>query len=536
MKRRKFLNCSFCLAFVLLFPILAMGQGFNPEVSTLGQDQIPWSKQLIRWQKNLPHWLQKTYPTDPFEQKFHLPETVRLLRIDNQPALAFKTWEYAGLIQHLVVRKNGSQLIDYATPHGSFNRNGNQVFPALLGIEIPDDQFSDLDSDAVWDPLETARQAPMTAAKMRTSFGTLLGVFNNRNLYSNGSTSYFSGKTNSYGSYVTGYKWQCVEWIVRYYAAIYQLYIRGGNANSFYSAATSKGLLRFPNGSSSPPQPGDILCSAGGTYGHVAIIREVDLNAGLVYYCQQNWFQDSRDVRRKMILTQKNGTYTLANFSNSYPIQGWLRAPALKNLPGSVVVTPTTGNWTATPQNIAVSSLNADQIFYSLTNTLDGSEPTDPTAPTAQNSSISGSSGDFQFFAPAGLLKRLKIKFRGYNSLGYGATSQTYSYQINLLPPSESIAITNPTPGEIWKTGRSHTIRWTSTNLSASVRLAIYFSLDNGNNWISLDSDTANDGEKNWDMPHDSRLKSTKSARIKIVSRANSATYAISEPFEIVKE
>jgi surface antigen len=175
--------------------------------------------------------------------------------------------------------------------------------------------------------------SPMLASATSTQkYGTLLGSFNGVNVYSNGSPGYFSGVTNTVNGYVTGYKWQCVEYIVRYYWQVYGRKIRGGNANDFYKTAASKGLKPYANGAAVGPQVGDILVSEGGPNGHVAIVREVGSN--YVVVAQQNFYESATDVSTRLTLTVRtytpyigppSRTYTVGGFSSTYPVRGWVR-------------------------------------------------------------------------------------------------------------------------------------------------------------------------------------------------------------------
>ncbi len=54
-------------------------------------------------------------------------------------------------------------------------------------------------------------------------FGTSLGSFNGVVAYSNGSSTYVSPTSNYVGGKYTGIQWQCVEYVRRYYLAVYGL-------------------------------------------------------------------------------------------------------------------------------------------------------------------------------------------------------------------------------------------------------------------------------------------------------------------------
>jgi surface antigen len=159
---------------------------------------------------------------------------------------------------------------------------------------------------------------------LAASFGTYLGQFNTVAAYSNGSVNYNSGQRNSVNGVDTGLKWQCVEFVRRYFYTIFGISPNGGDALNWYANAPALGLERHPNGGTTPPQVGDILCKGytpGTPFGHVAIIKRVENNR--VYTAQQNVSQDSTDLDKWLPLTVSNGTYFVGDSS----IQGWLRKP-----------------------------------------------------------------------------------------------------------------------------------------------------------------------------------------------------------------
>uniref|UniRef100_A0A7V3RIG8 CHAP domain-containing protein n=1 Tax=candidate division WOR-3 bacterium TaxID=2052148 RepID=A0A7V3RIG8_UNCW3 len=157
----------------------------------------------------------------------------------------------------------------------------------------------------------------------RDPWGTYVGKFYEVRAYSNGTTNYL-GPYDTYG-----YRYQCVEWINRFYVQMMlHKNMRGsGDANQYYDKYESLGLNRYPNGGTEPPQPKDILCSNGGLHGHVAIVREVGSN--YVKVIQQNWYNDYRDSSMTLSMTVSGGHYTVSGFNSSYPIQGWLRKPPI---------------------------------------------------------------------------------------------------------------------------------------------------------------------------------------------------------------
>jgi hypothetical protein len=154
-------------------------------------------------------------------------------------------------------------------------------------------------------------------------WATYCGQYQGIRAYSNGYPSY-------YGPYDT-YSWRylCIEWVNRFYAQVFphQNMSWVYAAYDYYDSYHQVQLDRYPNGGIEPPRPGDLLCSDGGQWGHVAIVREVGSN--YIKLIQQNWYQDGRDSAMVLSLTIANGHYTLAPFSSVYPIQGWLRKPGL---------------------------------------------------------------------------------------------------------------------------------------------------------------------------------------------------------------
>ncbi|MBU0975990.1 CHAP domain-containing protein [Patescibacteria group bacterium] len=157
-------------------------------------------------------------------------------------------------------------------------------------------------------------------------FGSYLGEFNGVAVYSNGYAEYYSGQANYVNGIYTGIKWQCVEYVRRYYLLVYGLDLASkylGDANTWYNNATIMGLDRYSNGNSIAPQVGDILVSDGGPYGHIAIIRKVSDDQ--VCTVQQNFSNNTNDINRCFSLVISNGKYTVGNFSSNYPIKGWLR-------------------------------------------------------------------------------------------------------------------------------------------------------------------------------------------------------------------
>lgn len=157
----------------------------------------------------------------------------------------------------------------------------------------------------------------------RKNFGEQTGDFNSVIAYSNGTTGNTSNINNTYNSYATGMKWQCDEYVNRYYKQVYNQEIRvaGQIANDYYQNASERGLEAYPNDSSEPPQVGDILVSENGD-GHLAIVREVQANK--IFVIQQNWSNNGAD-NRYPIARNGNHVFPFDGKKGNYAVKGWLR-------------------------------------------------------------------------------------------------------------------------------------------------------------------------------------------------------------------
>jgi surface antigen len=186
-------------------------------------------------------------------------------------------------------------------------------------------------------PLAAPVRSTPAEPRFAVAYDSYLGDADGVAVYSNGSTTYFSNvqyTISNYtgGSYSTGYKWQCVEFVVRYYWLKYNLKIRDGHANTFFRDAEIKGLNRYENGGVVAPQVGDILVSEAGLHGHVAVVRAV--GPDYVIVAQQNLANASNDVSTRMAMTFRwyyppvgppSPSYRVAGFNSNLPVRGWVR-------------------------------------------------------------------------------------------------------------------------------------------------------------------------------------------------------------------
>ncbi len=62
-----------------------------------------------------------------------------------------------------------------------------------------------------------------------------------------------------------------------------------------------------------------------------------------------------------------------------------------------------------------------------------------------------------------------------------------------------NLAITNPTNSTNWIAGTTQNINWTAT--SDIRKVAVYYSIDSGNNWVTISDSTNSDGSLGWNIP-----------------------------------
>jgi hypothetical protein len=164
----------------------------------------------------------------------------------------------------------------------------------------------------------------------RNRAGQEIDSLNGVAVYYNGGVSHSEGRNLAPDGYNLGIKYQCVEFVKRYY------YVRlhhkmpdaFGNARDFFRTDLPDGarnpkrdLLQFVNGSNAPPRPDDLLVfgpSLFNRYGHVAIISAA--KEGEIEIVQQNP-GPFRPSRERIGLRCENGHWWLENRR----ALGWLR-------------------------------------------------------------------------------------------------------------------------------------------------------------------------------------------------------------------
>ncbi len=144
----------------------------------------------------------------------------------------------------------------------------------------------------------------------------------------NGDVDNVYGRNVTSDGYNLGLRYQCVEFVKRYYLEIYnhKMPESYGNAKDFFDKSLKdedfnkeRGLKQFRNTRSFIPRKGDIIVFDGtdeNSYGHMGIVAKVENE--MVEIVQQNWGLKSR---HSMKLMEYEGIYTVADFG----ILGWLR-------------------------------------------------------------------------------------------------------------------------------------------------------------------------------------------------------------------
>lgn len=147
--------------------------------------------------------------------------------------------------------------------------------------------------------------------------------------YQNGSkVTQSHGKHYAPSGYYYGQKWQCVEYVKRFYhdALGHEMPSVWGHAKDFFDPKIKhgdlnplRGLVQYRNGGANKPRPDDLVVFRQGSLGHVAIVTKV--TDSTVELIQQNVTGAPTSAYP---LIKKNGSYTVGK--DRQPA-GWLRLP-----------------------------------------------------------------------------------------------------------------------------------------------------------------------------------------------------------------
>ena len=177
--------------------------------------------------------------------------------------------------------------------------------------------------------IKPTKQIP-PSVKSSGKVGRVIDTFNGVAIYYNGKVANIDGRNVTADGYNLGLKYQCVEFVKRYYFEYYnhQMPDSYGNAKDFYSYAIEDGqinpareLRQFSNPSKSKPKIGDLLVfgpTPFNKFGHVGIISKVEKSR--IQLAQQNP-GSTNPSRQWFPLTKSNTTH----FIDHQYVLGWLR-------------------------------------------------------------------------------------------------------------------------------------------------------------------------------------------------------------------
>ena len=159
--------------------------------------------------------------------------------------------------------------------------------------------------------------------------GTVTHTYKGVPVYENG-IMFFKGHGKHYAKdgYYYGQKWQCVEYIKRFYkdAFNHEMPFGWGHARDFFDSGIQdgalnkkRGLIQYKNGSPHKPAPDDVLIFQDTQYGHVGIVEEVLEDR--VIMVQQNIFGKPKQT---FMLSKRNNGYYIESPRTA---AGWLRMP-----------------------------------------------------------------------------------------------------------------------------------------------------------------------------------------------------------------
>lgn len=166
----------------------------------------------------------------------------------------------------------------------------------------------------------------------RPAIGQILDSLDGIAVYYNGSISNESGRNTTADGYNMGLKYQCVEFVKRYYYYHYhhKMPETWGNAVDLFDTSLQDGelnqkraLLQFSHPSISKPQKGDILIYSGtpsNSFGHVCLVSKVEPK--YIEIIQQNPGPYAKS-RVKFGLSHTSQGWVITNER----ILGWLRLP-----------------------------------------------------------------------------------------------------------------------------------------------------------------------------------------------------------------
>ncbi|MBN1998906.1 CHAP domain-containing protein [candidate division KSB1 bacterium] len=175
-----------------------------------------------------------------------------------------------------------------------------------------------------------AAALPWMLFKKTYKVGDVIDSFNGVTVFYNGENGAANhGRHYSEDGYYFGQRWQCVEFVKRYYYQVlsHKMPEVWGHATDFFEPEledgtlnSSRDLLQYRNGGSEKPRADDIIVFRHNGFGHVAIVAAVYPSS--IEIIQQNKLLKSRE---KLPLINTGGRYTVGG---EVVPAGWLRKPS----------------------------------------------------------------------------------------------------------------------------------------------------------------------------------------------------------------
>ncbi len=204
------------------------------------------------------------------------------------------------------------------------------IFGYVFGIPENIPAFDEVKSWFSKSDKKTTKTKKPPSVKSSGEVGRVIDTFNGVDIYYNGRVANIQGRNVTADGYNLGLKYQCVEFVKRYYYEYYNHKMPDsyGNAKDFYSYAIEDGqinparnLRQFSNPSKSRPKVGDLLIfgpTPFNKFGHVGIISKVERDR--IQIAQQN--PGSNNPSRQWFNLEKRGSQS---YINHQYVLGWLR-------------------------------------------------------------------------------------------------------------------------------------------------------------------------------------------------------------------
>lgn len=177
-------------------------------------------------------------------------------------------------------------------------------------------------------PIRSAVDAFIPPPTPPPPYGTAIDSLNGVKVFYNGDWRTTTGRNRAPNGYNLGIKWQCVEFVKRYYYEHFKHEMPDsyGDAIDFYEENLSDGgyskrrnLVHFANGSKSRPVTEDIIVFGGNEanpFGHIALVHST--TADEVHIIQQNVGLYTRDTL-PIVMSDDGKWYVEGN------VLAWLR-------------------------------------------------------------------------------------------------------------------------------------------------------------------------------------------------------------------